>query len=94
MSNRNLLWRFFAPQKNPRDLSSSLAAANTVPQILTLHKQNELLVMSKYPTIWTRSHVFKNQVKKNRFQKFTGTKSTTARGLKHLPGTFPRHHNG
>ncbi len=89
MSNRNLLWRFFAPQKNPRDLSLSLAAANTVRQILPLQKQNELPVMSKCPTIWTRSHV-----KKNRFRKFSGTKSTAARGLKHVPGTFPRHHNG
>jgi hypothetical protein len=70
MSNRNLLCGFFVPQKNPRDLSSSLAAANTVPHILPLQKQNELLAMSKCPTIWTRSHMFRNQAKK------TGSKNS------------------
>jgi hypothetical protein len=49
--------------------------------------------MSKCPIIWTRSHVFKNQVEKNKFPKFTCTKSIVVIGLKHVPRTFPRHHN-
>jgi hypothetical protein len=35
----------------------------------------------------------RNQVEKNRFPKFTCTKSIVVRGLKHVPRTFPKHHN-